>query len=88
MKSTTLWRVTVTATQRDGSIKGHTVNIYGPYQPKVNMAVALKHYDPDVALDENDIEFSPVNINRIGVRELFVSIIASTFFGLVIGSLL
>lgn len=87
MRTKTLWRVAVLATQRDGTVRGKTVMIYGPYQPKISMAVAIKQYDTDVEMDENDIEFSPVRIERIGVRELIIAVISSAFFGLIVGTL-
>ena len=87
MRTSTLWRVTVTAIQRDGTVRGKTVQIYGPFQPKIKMAVALKQYDADVEMDEDNMEFSPVRIERIGVRELILAVISSAFVGLIVGTL-
>jgi len=85
MRSDKAWRVTISAKQNDESIKGEVIKIYGPYQPQISMASALREYTPDIETDETDIEFTPVRIERIGYRELFGSALLSLLLGLILG---
>lgn len=88
MRSDTLWRITVLAKQQDGSVEGRYIDIKGPVQPQVKMAVALNYVPTSVHLDEESIIFKPISINKIDKWKTLALMMVATLLGMLIGKFL